>query len=145
MLSVQYRCAAPIVAATVAAIVAAIVAGVFADIAAVDYPVIRWSGFIKRFHIAAGTYRGRLLTHDLFLQHALTIIVNLSVVACRRTPLRVHRPLVDVALHVPLHQVTPSVSEYKYPVCLAFDIFCSRPTSRSTRRARRRRRQRRRI
>lgn len=43
------------------------------------------AGYIKRFQIVHGTYRGRLLTHDLYLKRAITIITNLSAVHCRRS------------------------------------------------------------
>lgn len=52
--------------------------------------------YLKRFTILAGTYRGQLSrvggTHYLF--HTVKIIVNISALHCRLSPLRIHFPLI---------------------------------------------------
>lgn len=53
-------------------------------------------GYLKRFQILAGTYRGQVSriggTHYIF--RTVKILVNISALHCRFVPLRVHYPLI---------------------------------------------------
>jgi hypothetical protein len=71
-------------------------------------------GYLKRFRIIASTYRGRLDTHSQYLERCMKIITCISVLHCRRKPLRKHAPLFGAGAA----QVQVHISDFR--LCIAY-------------------------